>query len=482
MFPTGYFGGHELAALTHRPLSSSSSGSGLRPASSGGGNLRRARPRGSVIVGRECAAQVGLRVLLLDPVQDLRDCSQAANAVIHTHKLAPGSVGMVVKVLHGTSRLCPDAFVEWITGSPGMAAAYPCGKDNIYSLKLVNAPHPDPVAWAFKPSDDWQHWHRLGLQPLLDPQTGQGNLCGEDALVLCKLARARMLEQASPASDAAAAARQHDAASGSRASGSRHSEPEAASGKEAGEGEQGSYGRIIRASCARTAASYADAIQTAGGTDEDSFAMSDAARGASREPSSASSQAASAASATSSCGTRISLAETAGVGEFVNAWQGAWAASSSAQVDASAQADAGWSLGHVEARPEGRVEDVASFYLERVVGRHVGVSESGSGLLLQDGTGMCRTASRTCMRRHDKRQRLPALVRDSSLLAAARTHVASPVSGSAQGSVAARHAHGSTSALGLVKDALHKLGLKDMASASPHSSSPHSRLPHLALH
>ena len=270
MFPTGYFGGHALAALTPRPLSSSGSGSGLPPASSDGGNLRRVRRRGSVIVGRECAAQVGLRVMLLDPVQDLGDCSQASNAVIHTHKLAPGSVGMVVKVLHGTSRLCPDAFVEWITGSPGMAAAYPCGKDNIYSLKLVYAPHPDPVAWAFKSSDDWQHWHHLGLEPLLDPQTGQGNLGGEDALVLCRLARARMLEQAGPASDAAA--RQDDAASGSHASGSRQSVPEAASGKEAGEGEQVSYEHA-----AHTVASNADAIQAAGGADEDSFAMSDAA-------------------------------------------------------------------------------------------------------------------------------------------------------------------------------------------------------------
>ena len=50
--------------------------------------------------------------MLVDPLQDLRECSQATNAVLHTHQLPARAVGVVVTILHGTSRLCPDAFVE----------------------------------------------------------------------------------------------------------------------------------------------------------------------------------------------------------------------------------------------------------------------------------------------------------------------------------------------------------------------------------
>jgi len=174
MFPTSSLSGHALAVLTPRQ------------GENGGGGKRTRRLRAAVIVGRDCEVQVGLRVMLLDPLHDLSECSQATNAVIHSHGLPAHALGIVVRILHGTSRLFPDAFVEWVF--QGEAAGYPCGKDNVYSLKKVAPPVADPFAPFFQPAEDWQHWQRLGMDPLADPQAGEGSsLTSEHVYALCRI-------------------------------------------------------------------------------------------------------------------------------------------------------------------------------------------------------------------------------------------------------------------------------------------------------
>ncbi len=139
------------------------------------------------VVGRECPACVGQRVQLLDAIEDQADASQANAATIYSHGLAPTAIGLIVKVLAGTSLLYPDVFVEWVFDD--VAASYPCGRNNIYSLKLLSSQVLDPFTKFFKDIHDFDHWEMLGLRPQADPQTSQGgDMTNEEAEYLCKLA------------------------------------------------------------------------------------------------------------------------------------------------------------------------------------------------------------------------------------------------------------------------------------------------------
>jgi hypothetical protein len=70
MLSAGYFGAYHLALLTPRPLA----------LHVGGPAEEQTRVERSLVVGRDCDLQVGLRVRILDPVQDLDDCSPAPGA------------------------------------------------------------------------------------------------------------------------------------------------------------------------------------------------------------------------------------------------------------------------------------------------------------------------------------------------------------------------------------------------------------------
>ena len=71
MLSAGYFGAYHLALLTPRPLA----------LHVGGPAEEQTRVERSLVVGRDCDLQVGLRVRILDPVEDIEECSQATGAV-----------------------------------------------------------------------------------------------------------------------------------------------------------------------------------------------------------------------------------------------------------------------------------------------------------------------------------------------------------------------------------------------------------------
>ena len=53
-------------------------------------------------MGRDCEAQIGMRVVQLDPLVDIRECSQATNAFLHSHGLPQAALGLIMRILGQT--------------------------------------------------------------------------------------------------------------------------------------------------------------------------------------------------------------------------------------------------------------------------------------------------------------------------------------------------------------------------------------------
>ena len=53
-------------------------------------------------MGRDCEARIGMRVVQLDPLVDIRECSQATNAFLHSHGLPQAALGLIMRILGQT--------------------------------------------------------------------------------------------------------------------------------------------------------------------------------------------------------------------------------------------------------------------------------------------------------------------------------------------------------------------------------------------